>query len=286
MIASAARTRSRRRQRPPPHARWPAPPFCGGPGNLVNSGCVRLPQGDGFLDNTFWGVSATIEGNLGFATLTVLPAYRRTDTNFRTYLPGFLGEISDTAEQMSLEVRLASSADQPLRYVIGGFYYSEDQAAQNFFSQGDLSTQRFHPNLTTESIAAFGQFTYDLTDALRLVVGGRYTKEDKNQFTRSASGGRPGPVNPPLGAPFEGALCFEKFTWKAGVEWDAGPTSLVYANVATGFKTGGFFVANPPDNTFAPEKLTAYTLGAKNGSSATGCRSTSRPSTGITQTSR
>jgi iron complex outermembrane receptor protein len=242
----------------------PGNPFCGGPGNLVNSGCVRLPQGDGFLDNTFWGISATIEGNLGFGTLTVQPAYRRTDTNFRTYLPGFLGEISDTAEQMSLEVRLASNADQAFRYVIGGFYYSEDQAAQNFFSQGDLSTQRFHPNLNTESIAAFGQFTYDLTDTFRLVAGGRYTKEDKSQFTQSASGGRPGPINPPLGAPFSGELSFEKFTWKAGVEWDAGPASLVYANVATGFKTGGFFVANPPDNTFAPEKLTAYTLGTKN----------------------
>lgn len=239
-------------------------PFCGGLGNLVNSGCVRLPQGDGFLDNTFWGVSATIEGNLGFGTLTVLPAYRRTDTNFRTYLPGFLGEIDDSSEQMSVEVRVSSNADQPLRYVLGGFYYSEDQAAENFFAQGDLSTQRFTPNLNTESIAAFGQFTYDLTDTLRLVAGGRYTKEDKSQFTRSASGGRPAAINPPLGAPFSGALSFEKFTWKAGLEWDAGPASLVYANVATGFKTGGFFVANPPDNTFAPEKLTAYTLGTKN----------------------
>lgn len=242
----------------------PGNPACGGLGNLVNSGCVRLPQGDGFLDNTFWGVSATIEGNVGFGTLTVLPAYRRTDTNFRTYLPGFLGEIKDTAEQMSLEVRLASNADQPLRYVLGGFFYSEDQVAQNYFAQGDLSTQRFHPNLKTESIAAFGQFTYDLTDTFRLVAGGRYTKEDKSQFTTSASGGRPAAINPPLGAPFSGALSFEKFTWKAGLEWDAGPASLVYANVATGFKTGGFFVANPPENTFAPEKLTAYTLGTKN----------------------
>ena len=242
----------------------PGNPFCGGPGNLVNSGCVRLPQGDGFLDNIFWGISAQIEGNVGFGTLTMLPAYRRTDTNFRTYLPGFIGEISDTAEQMSLEVRLASNADQALRYVIGGFYYSEDQAAQNYFAQGDLSTQRFHPNLKTESLAAFGQFTYDLSDTFRLVAGGRYTKEDKSQSTQSASGGRPGPINPPLNAPFSGALSFEKFTWKAGVEWDAGPASLVYANVATGFKTGGFFVANPPENTFAPEKLTAFTLGAKN----------------------
>ena len=242
----------------------PGNPACGGLGNLINSGCVILPQGNGYLNNEFWGVSATIEGDLGFGTLTIIPAYRSTTTDFRTYLPGFLGEIQDDAEQTSLEIRLASNQDQPLRYVVGGFYFSEDQAALNYFAQGDLSTTRFAPNLDTESYAVFGQLTFDLTDTVRLVAGGRYTSEDKTQLTASVSGGRPGAVNPPLGAPFTGELSFERFTWKAGVEWDAGPASLVYANVATGFKTGGFFVASPPDNTFAPERLTAYTFGTKN----------------------
>ncbi|MCX7283745.1 MAG: TonB-dependent receptor [Novosphingobium sp.] len=245
-------------------ATQPAPPFCGGFGNLVRSNCVYTPRGDGYLDNEFWGVSATVEGDLGFADLTVIPAYRRTDTDFRTYLPGFLGEITDSSDQMSLEVRLSSKADQRLRYVLGGFYYWEEQNALNYFAQGDLSTTRFNPNLKTESRAIFGQLTFDVSDTLRLVAGGRYTKEDKDQRTSSVSGGRPGPVRPPLGAPFDGALSFEKFTWKAGVEWDAAPASLVYANVATGFKSGGFFVASPPNNTFAPEKLTAYTVGTKN----------------------
>ena len=241
-----------------------APPFCGGPGNFVNSGCVALAGTDGFLDNEFIGVSATIVGDMGFGTLTVIPAYRRSDVKFRTYLPGFAGDVTDLAEQMSLEVRLASNEDQPLRYVLGAFYFGEDQVTENFFRQGNISTTRFNPRLETESIAVFGQLTFDLTDALRLVAGGRYTKEDKSQFTSTAAGGLPGPVLPPLSAPFTGDLSFEKFTWKAGVEWDAGPQSLVYANVATGFKSGGFFVAQPPNNTFAPETLTAYTVGAKN----------------------
>lgn len=241
-----------------------APPFCGGPGNFVNSGCVALAGTDGFLDNEFIGVSATIIGDMGFGTLTVIPAYRRSDVKFRTYLPGFAGDVTDLAEQMSLEVRLASNEDQPLRYVLGAFYFGEDQVTENFFRQGNISTTRFNPRLETESLAVFGQLTFDLTDALRLVAGGRYTREDKSQFTSTAAGGLPGPVLPPLSAPFTGDLSFEKFTWKAGVEWDAGPQSLVYANVATGFKSGGFFVAQPPNNTFAPETLTAYTVGAKN----------------------
>ncbi|PXW79203.1 iron complex outermembrane receptor protein [Blastomonas natatoria] len=241
-----------------------APPFCGGAGNFVNSGCVALPGTDGFLDNEFIGVSATITGDMGFGTLTVVPAYRRSDVNVLTYVPGFAGTIRDVAEQSSLEVRLASNEDQRLRYVVGLFYFGENQETENFFRQGNISTTRFTPRLSTESVAAFGQLTFDITDTLRLVAGGRYTREDKKQLTSVASGGLPGPINPPLSAPFTGDLSFEKFTWKAGLEWDAGPQSLVYANVATGFKSGGFFVAQPPNNTFAPETLTAYTIGAKN----------------------
>lgn len=241
-----------------------APPFCGGLGNFVNSGCIDLARTDGFLDNKFYGVSATIVGDMGFGTLTVIPAWRRSDVNFRTYLPGFAGDVTDDAEQVSLEVRLSSKEDQPLRYVLGAFYFGENQVTENFFRQGTISTTRFTPRLETDSIAVFGQLTFEITEAVRLVAGGRYTKEDKSQFTATAAGGLPGPVLPPLSAPFTGDLSFEKFTWKAGVEWDAGPQSLIFANVATGFKSGGFFVAQPPNNNFAPETLTAYTLGAKN----------------------
>ena len=241
-----------------------APPFCGGPGNFVNSGCVALPGSDGFQNSKFFGISATVTGDMGFGTLTVIPAYRRSDVDLLTYLPGFAGVVKDLAEQTSLEVRLASNEDQRLRYVLGLFYFGENQITENFFRQGNISTTRFTPRLSTESVAAFGQLTFDITDTLRLVAGGRYTKEDKKQLTSVASGGLPGPITPPLSAPFTGDLSFEKFTWKAGLEWDAGPQSLVYANVATGFKSGGFFVAQPPNNTFAPETLTAYTIGAKN----------------------
>lgn len=241
-----------------------APPFCGGQGGFVTSGCVALAGTDGFLDNEFYGLSATVVGDMGFGTLTVIPAWRRSDVRLRTYLPGFAGDLIDLAEQTSVEVRLSSKDGQRLRYVLGGFYFGENQATENFFRQGNISTTRFTPRLNTESVAAFGQLTFDVTDTLRLVGGGRYTREDKKQLTSTASGGLPGPVQPPLSAPFTGNLSFEKFTWKAGVEFDAGPASLVYANVATGFKSGGFFVAQPPNNTFAPETLTAYTVGAKN----------------------
>ncbi|GGB19476.1 TonB-dependent receptor [Sphingomonas metalli] len=241
-----------------------APPFCGGFGGFVRSGCVSVAANDGYVDNHFYGVSAQVDGDLGFAKLTVLPAYRKSKVDLQSYVPGFLGKLQEDTDQMSLEVRLTSNDAGRLRYVLGAFFFNEEQDATNFFRQGTISTTRFTPQVETQSLAAFGQLSFSLTERLRLIGGGRYTKEDKSQRTAAASGGLPGPVEPSLGTPFTGALTFEKFTWKAGVEFDAAPASLLYANVATGFKSGGFFVAAPPNNTYAPEELTAYTAGTKN----------------------
>lgn len=241
-----------------------APPFCGGFGGFVSSGCVAPPKGDGFVDSDYYGISAELQGDLGFATLTVLPAYRRSDNRYDGYAPGFLTRTDEVSKQTSLEVRLSSNGQSALKYVLGAYYFKEDQKALNFFNQGNISTALFTPNLGTKSYAVFGQGTYALSDSFRIVAGGRYTKEDRTQLTAFASGGLPGVVLPALGAPFTGNQEFKRFTWKLGVEADVGPASLVYANVATGFKAGGFFVASPPNNTFAPEKLTAYTFGTKN----------------------
>jgi iron complex outermembrane recepter protein len=241
-----------------------APPFCGGFGGFVSSGCVAPPKGDGFVDSDYYGISAEIQGDLGFATLTVVPAYRRSDNRYDGYAPGFLTRTDEVSKQTSLEARISSNGDSAMQYVVGAYYFKEDQDALNFFNQGNISTAKFTPNLSTKSLAVFGQGTYNLTGSLRLVAGGRFTKEDRSQLTAFASGGLPGVILPTLGAPFTGEQEFKRFTWKLGVEADIGPASLLYANVATGFKAGGFFVASPPNNTFAPEKLTAYTVGSKN----------------------
>ncbi|MCB2080638.1 MAG: TonB-dependent receptor [Novosphingobium sp.] len=58
---------------------------------------------------------------------------------------------------------------------------------------------------------------------------------------------------------------YRKLTWRAGVEYDVAPDSLLYATVETGYKAGGFF-ASPDQNAnfFNPETITAYTIGSKN----------------------
>lgn len=228
---------------------------------LINSGLVVPPKDDGYNDSTFWGVTATLDYTFDAGTLTVLPAYRDSRPDFVMYSTGFQGTVQEVSKQSSLEVRFASAEDSDFRYVVGGFWFRDQVNAYNSFFQGGLSTTTFMPDQETTSKAVFGQGTYDLTPEFRLVAGIRYTHENKQQTTpvRQSSVSNP---NPPF-LTATGDETFESVTWKGGIEFDAGPQSLLYANVATGFKAGGFYPA-VGKNSFEPEKLTAYTLGSKN----------------------
>lgn len=64
--------------------------------------------------------------------------------------------------------------------------------------------------------------------------------------------------------PFDQTRTFNKFNWRAGIEYDVAPQSLFYATVETGFKAGGFYNSTDPNSSFGPESVTSYTIGLKN----------------------
>lgn len=55
----------------------------------------------------------------------------------------------------------------------------------------------------------------------------------------------------------------DKVTYRAAVEYDLTPRSLLYFSYETGYRTGGFSLSTGYE-TYQPEKITAYTFGAKN----------------------
>lgn len=230
-----------------------------------------IAKDDGYQDNDFYGGALTINADLGFATLTVVPAYRKTNLDFRSYASSFLIDIEEKSDQMSFETRLANKSG-PLEWVLGGFYFSENVSADQGFDQASNGT-RILSELETQSVAAFGQATLSLSDRLRVTGGLRYTKDNKRQTTEAHTLPFVGFVNPAQGnfTPIildivsnpRSDVDFSKLTWKAGVEFDAGPRSLLYASAATGFKSGALFAATGR-NYSSPENLTAYTLGSKN----------------------
>lgn len=62
---------------------------------------------------------------------------------------------------------------------------------------------------------------------------------------------------------FNNKLSSGQFTYRAAVEFDVAPRSLLYANFETGFRSGGFS-SGVGYETFQPEYITAYTVGSKN----------------------
>ena len=227
----------------------------------VRSGIVAVPAATSFNRTETFGVAATIDGDLGFGNATVIAAYRRSEPNYLNYAfgYGFFGLEGNT--QMTLEARFASPSDRRLSYIVGGYLFLENKDGLNSVDQGRIQVTSFDVRQNSDSYAVFGQATFDATDTFRLVGGLRYTREDKTlnaQFTqRTVAAPNPAP------RPIRGEVGFSSTTYKAGLEFDIGPRSLLYASVATGFKAGGFFLS-AVDNAYLPEKLRAFTVGSKN----------------------
>jgi len=218
--------------------------------------------------------------DFGFATLTLLPALVRSTIDFTADGQGFEQKVYNGVKQYSLEARLASNDTKPLKWLIGAYGFSESQDSTGRFLEAAGYQEIRNPNLDDKSAAVFGQATYSVSDTLRATGGLRYTKEKKSQdgytildgFTCTAAALAAGAsvvaANPeqPIGGcrvPNGGNTSFSSSDYKVGVEYDLGPQSLLYADVSSGFKAGGFWAGLPP-NSYKPEKLTAYSLGSKN----------------------
>jgi iron complex outermembrane receptor protein len=266
------------------------------PPDLVINGVSR---DDGYLDIKVKSLTAQLDQSLSFGTLTVVGNYMDTPNKSKSYGPGFLFQQDDTAKQKSAEARLAGQSG-PLQWVGGLYYYKEDQTTLYWVDQGFLFNQVGDDmtDLDDETRAVFSQVTYSVNDRLRFTGGLRYTDEDKTQrgqlFNREGTGvscesiGTTRVFLPTIAAripfaatngnevayPFpycrdtaNGDLTFHDTSWKAGIDFDVRDDSMVYASVSRGFKAGGFYAAGDHTdvgNSFKPEHLTAYAVGAKN----------------------
>lgn len=140
---------------------------------------LQLPPNDVFLDNNSWGVYASLDADLGFADLTVIPSYRGASINYRATTPSFIINQREEDKQFTVETRLASKSDGPFEWLLGAFYIKEniDVPLASYNQQVSGSVQSYFP--TTESYAGFARATYKLSDKFRVTGGIRYTHESK-----------------------------------------------------------------------------------------------------------
>jgi iron complex outermembrane recepter protein len=146
-------------------------------------------------------------------------------------------------------------------------------------------------NQSGNAYAVFGDIGWQVTDTLKLTVGGRYNREDKRQEQAETFG-----IFQPVGVarnctavtPGTFETCFssdeQRKAWngvtaRAGVDWKVTSDNLLYASYGRGFRSGAIGGIIGLDNFFDrafggdgrlpltplnPEKVDAFEIGSKN----------------------
>ena len=162
---------------------------------------------------------------------------------------------------------------------VGGLFYLNATAAGAFdtvLSQANL-TIATAGNVDTESWSAFADVSYDVTDALTVSVGGRYTRDEKTGRVYRQNFG--GVISPQFGnnlavpglvrSNFTSTASYEKFTPRVSARYEFNPDLTGYVSYSQGFKSGGFdmradAILTPSSvNGYQPETVDSYEAGLK-----------------------
>jgi iron complex outermembrane recepter protein len=225
----------------------------------------------GFNKVKSWDITSEVKYELTeWAELTLLNSYRDEDSSLVVDSAGTenLSNVftSGTARQISNELRLTSTGKGALQWILGGYYFDEDQSDVVFINNVGGSPNNVvgaNADISSSSYAAFGQATFAVTDAFKLIAGARYSRDEKKRFgfTLVAPGLTVAPPILPPGSSYTNDSSWSKFNWKAGFDFDLNKDAKLYGTVSTGYRAGGFNTSS--ELTYDPENITAYELGLK-----------------------
>lgn len=229
-------------------------------------------------DTSMSGASLTLGWNLGEAwTLKSVTAWRESDTetniDFDT-LPATIADVKAfySDEQTSQEFQFNYDNAGDFRGVFGLYWFDGEAGGQvlnNFFGLSFGDTQG---TVYTESIAFYGEGTYDINDRLSVTAGARYTDEKKTAdvFNIGYTDATFTTPNGLVAADFRDSVSFENFSPKLSVDYQFSDNVLGYFLYTKGFKSGGFNIraqatAVPRSRLpFDDETVTSYEVGLKN----------------------
>lgn len=204
-------------------------------------------------------VGAELNWRIGDATLTYIPSYMDADVNVDYYFGAYPTSKYDKAKQSTHELRIAGDAGR-INYLAGLYAYRMETSGTFLITGFPISIVDQN---RLQGVAAFGQLTFEATDALRLIAGGRYSSDDRKGN---------GPYTGFLGedfvfnVPYEYDESFSHADYKVGVEYDLQDHVMLYATIQSGYQPGTFNTyPSTPDatNKVKPADLTAYTVGIK-----------------------
>jgi len=272
-----------------------------------------LPE---YSDDTWYQAALTIEGKIGNFDLTYAGAYMDRwlknsldysdysyfyDAYYGYYALDGSGNYIDPSQwilgrdnftKMSHELRIASPAEDRLRFVAGVFTQHQTHLieqryvirnGEQFIDFDDPSTLMppvpGWPNtiwLTRQwridrDYAAFGEVTFDITPTLKITGGIRGYIANNSLYGYAGFSDRQADCKP--GAPsvtltpcsnIDGNVYETGETHKVNLTWQFEPDKMVYATVSTGFRPGGVnrIIGVPP---YHADFLTNYEAGWKLG---------------------
>ncbi len=181
--------------------------------------------------------------------------------------------------QVSQEFQANYDGGGRARGVMGLYWFNGDAGGQvlNYFWNPLLATGLTNPLfgdtqgvVNTKSIALYADWTFDLTDRLKLDVGARYTDEDKhaialNRFYTSTQY----QTSWGTAANFNKTVNFKNVSPKVSLDYQITPDIMVYGLASRGFKSGGYNIrANTTavprsGEPFDDEKVDSFEIGGK-----------------------
>ena len=235
-----------------------------------------------YIKTTLTLLSGVVKADLGSAELTSSTSYIDSLLDFDAsflYSPLFgsgyvRNDSTFKTTAFTQELRLASTADGPFNWLVGG-YYSDGKIESDiclgvivacptpFPAGGNInSTGR----INTKAFAIFGELSYALfDDRLVATVGGRHFEDKRttagiNRYTNLA---------PPADSD-----TFSSFNPRFNLSYKFADDFLVYGNVAKGFRSGSFQTPAQAASASAalgitvptaiqPDQVWSYEIGAK-----------------------
>jgi iron complex outermembrane receptor protein len=208
-----------------------------------------------------------IDYELGNGTvLRSVSGYQKGQTEYRADLDGtslgtnIFGDAVDE-EILSQELTLISPDSGKLRWVLGAYYQDDEYTFPpgEFYIRSAAGLYLLDGTNPKETSALFGQVAFNLTQALELQIGARYSDSTTTNHINVNQFGLP--------LTQEQKANYSNLSGKVALNWSVDEHHFLYAFVATGFRPGGLNVPvglGIPDP-FDEEEVTNYEIGWKAG---------------------
>ncbi|MFV3406549.1 TonB-dependent receptor [Pseudomonas sp. NY15463] len=224
------------------------------------------------------GLSAQLDWQLGDYTLTSISAWRGWDNtqyqdgDRRALLPVTASHDKGTLDydQYSQEFRLTSPKGQFNEYVLGAFYMhgTSNEVYQRLSVNGGVSNNgRADYSTTNDSVALFGENTFNFTDDFRAIFGLRWTHDDLEYDHRRVSTSATAVTGIQPSTASSGAVDEDGWSGRTGLQYDFNDNLTGYVTYSRGYKGPAynvFFNMQPRDTgALKPETSDAYEIGLK-----------------------